>query len=232
MSESSATIPGKVMSLLKRVNDINILIAHGFIRESMKKENDIPSDIINYCIIYAFLAINEWILVDKYYSVDADNKNKLTVFHAGNKGFRSSNITIYADPIIDIDNGKGKYEWKVRNIALGARIGITNHLNGRIDTHFYGAGGSANENNKSSYCYACIGTKMDHTMSGSVGYGDNQRFRTEDIITVHLDLDKKSIGFSRNDKYLGIAFENIASGKYRFAISVYNSQRHRFEFIQ
>ena len=234
MSETSATITGKISSLLKCVNDINILIAYGFIRESMTNlDKDIPDDVINYCVIYAFLAINEWLPVDKYYTVDADDKNKLTVVKQhGYAG--SSHVTIYADPIIDIDKAKGKYEWKVKaNIGQhGSYIGITNHLNGRIDTYFYGTSGTANSD--SSYCYASIGTKMDHTMGGSVDYPQDkpQRYKEGDIITVHLDLDEKSVGFSKNDEYLGIAFENINSGKYRFVISVYNACHHNFEFIQ
>ena len=234
MSETSATITGKIMSLLRRVDDINVLIAYGFVREAMKNVNKEISHDVNYCIIYAFLAINEWVYNDEYYVIDTENQNRVRVLNVD--PIHSHKVTIYADPIIDIDNAKGKYEWKIKiNDAVGIPyIGITNYSDGLINSHFYGARGTANLNNKSSYCYASIGTKMDHTMSGSVNYHDDEpsRYGTGDIITVHLDLDKKSVGFSKNDEYLGIAFENINSGKYRFAISIPNTNSAQFEFIQ
>ena len=78
---------------------------------------------------------------------------------------------------------------------------------------------------------------MDHTMYGSVDYPDQKTkhlavFKPGDIITVHLDMDALNIGFSLNDKYLGIAFDNIEKEEYRLAISSYSKVERKYEFIE
>lgn len=57
-----------------------------------------------------------------------------------------------------------------------------------------------------------------------------------DIITVHLDLHKRKIGFSHNDKYLGDAYDDVELSEYRLASSVipqnlYNFVPATFELI-
>ena len=47
--------------------------------------------------------------------------------------------------------------------------------------------------------------------------------KTGDVVTIHLDLDDRTLGYSKNDEYLGIAFENVKKSSYRLAISMYHS---------
>ena len=51
-------------------------------------------------------------------------------------------------------------------------------------------------------------------------YTDIQNsFKSGDNITVHLDLNEKTIGFSHNNTFLGVAYDNVEDGNYRLAIS-------------
>ena len=57
MSQGSNTIVSEMKRLLTRVNDRDALVTVGFVREL--DLGDVPIEIINYCVIYAFLKINE-----------------------------------------------------------------------------------------------------------------------------------------------------------------------------
>lgn len=51
-------------------------------------------------------------------------------------------------------------------------------------------------------------------------------FNSGDIMTMHLDLDKKTLAFSKNDQYLGIAFENIANTAKYYAAVRFNHNKN------
>ena len=89
-----------------------------------------------------------------------------------------------------------------------------NHRNG------YAMSKSAGEYN---YFYVSYAGIMNHEKRNSTDYPSAKSkriFKTGDIITVHLDLDALTIGFSKNDEYLGIAYKDIVNVEYRLAVCV------------
>ena len=52
------------------------------------------------------------------------------------------------------------------------------------------------------------------------------------IITVDLDMDKRTIAFSLDDKFLGVVFDEVEDGEYRLAISITGRRNKTFEFIR
>ena len=84
------------------------------------------------------------------------------------------------------------------------------------------------------YAYHTTGYLMNHKMSSAEIWspdGFSTACNHGDIITVHLDLEIKSIGFSRNDKWLGTAFTDIDNTKsYRLALSVIGTHNKDFQF--
>ena len=52
------------------------------------------------------------------------------------------------------------------------------------------------------------------------------------VVIVHLDMDKGTIGFSIDDKFLSVAFYNVEDGEYRLAISMAGKRDKKFEFIE
>ena len=230
-SEDSSTIESKIKILLTKTNKVDALLTYGFIRDI--DITNIPDSIINYCIIYAFLKINEWLKGGDRWKID-ESKQIATK----SKG-ESMYQTIYANPLIS----KGKHEWKIKimdydtsgSTAVDCYIGIASSMH-CLETYFFGRNGIAARDGAKSYSYVHFGNKMDHTMSGSVVYPnvDEQHEATMkrgDIITVHLDMDERTIGFSRNKRYLGVAFENIEVEAYRLAISCYSGRETKFMFV-
>ena len=54
-------------------------------------------------------------------------------------------------------------------------------------------------------------------------YADDEYVTDGDIIEMILDLNKKQLGFKRNDKDYGVAFENIEDTSYRAAVSFFRN---------
>eukprot|EP01084_Bolivina_argentea_P059028 107747_1 len=99
-------------------------------------------------------------------------------------------------------------------------IGIASDV--RADLFTRKTGGYAYYNNTGEkYCGAAHGG-----MSSDYGVSS----RNGDVITVHLDLDIHTLAFSKNDKFLGIAFNDIPQKAYRVAVSIIYTN-HAFEMI-
>eukprot|EP01084_Bolivina_argentea_P180971 312607_1 len=124
----------------------------------------------------------------------------------------------------------GQHEWKIKAHNCGSSnwlfIGIsadTSHsdtiMHNSTTTEHYllysGSGNLYSKNNPSGIAYANGGGK----------------FTNGDTITVHLDLDKQQMSFSKNGNNIGIAFSNIVkTQKYRLAIEAYYPST-KFELI-
>ena len=76
-----------------------------------------------------------------------------------------------------------------------------------------------------SYGYGWLNNGMIHDykkgMNNFKEYGNKKQFCKGDIITLHLDLDARTLSFSKNDKFIGIAYKNIAKVSYRIAVCLY-----------
>ena len=126
--------------------------------------------------------------------------------------------------IQEVSNGKHEWKIKVHNCRNNWMcIGIsanTNHLNSYIQCKdgtyvLWGYDSTLYAKGISNKTYA----------NGAAEYGNG------DTITVHLDLDKSEMSFSKNGNNYGIAFKNIAkTQKYRLAIGTYWTAT-KFEMI-
>lgn len=229
MAETSTTISGKIVSLLERVGVKEKLLTFGFVREIDRLY--IVDEIINYCVIYAFLKTSEWYKGKPGCWIIDDTKLKAVarvIENMGNFGF-----TIYGSPEVS----EGVYEWKIKLVEIEAEkiyIGLASDMKG-LDSYFYGATSPTAING--GYCYAYTeyqkaGYKMNHTMGASQFYASNTCLSNGDILTIHLDLKNKTVGFSQNGKFLGVAFENIPMASYRVVITVYGDVDGKtFEFV-
>ena len=75
--ETSTTIPYQLTKLLEKVNSKSILLTFGYIH-GLNIQSSIPDSIINFCVLYAFLKINEWYKGIKDHYVISESKLKLT----------------------------------------------------------------------------------------------------------------------------------------------------------
>ena len=67
--------------------------------------------------------------------------------------------------------------------------------------------------------------KVSHR-DDATNYGDVTK--SGDIIGLHLDFNAKTIGFSKNGKFLGVAFRNIYTGcSYRIAVQIYHGKSNQ-----
>ena len=117
---------------------------------------------------------------------------------------------------------RGTHEWKIRieKAAKHMVIGIastTNHAN----DHFY------RDRDPFNYAYYNDGRRV----SQQVNYEkwpaeDNCVLYSEgDIVTVHLNMDGGTLGFSKNGLFLGNAFTEIARLQtYRLAVMLYKAE--------
>ena len=233
MAETSITIGKKIQYLLDKVDIKDSLLTFGFVKNFRDKMNiGIPEGIINYCLLYAFLKMNEWYKGREGYWKINETKLKASLIKTL---WDESKCTIYADPLIS----KGKYEWKMKLIEIDAAvsyIGVASNMTA-INGHFYGAKGAVPMSGGYSYAYTeydKYGRRMSHKMSGSVVWPNEYEIglKPGDIFTVHLDLDEKTVGWSKNDKFIGNAFENIEDASYRLVISVPADCDSIFEFVE
>lgn len=231
MAESSTSISYKINKLLTKIDIKDVLLTFGFVKENCSL--GIPSEIINYCVVYGFLKINQWFKGGTNWTI---NESKYIATEIASGEGRYS--TIYGKNLIS----EGKHEWKVKIIEpdltqtmSSMMIGIASSMH-QVNSHFWGGNGHAAINGAKNYAYLSYASKMDHTMSYPIDYPSNnkQHFGKGDIIIVHLDLDERTIGFSRNGKYLGIAFENIEQASYRLAFSckTYRKTKHVIKLLQ
>eukprot|EP01084_Bolivina_argentea_P230863 389475_1 len=226
---NSDTIGGKMKELLQKIEEQkhgkeNVLLTFGFVRDTCSTSAlDVPFEIINYCVVYSFLLINEWYKGGDNWRID-ESKYIATKIKTNFSAVLYS--TIYANPVIS----SGKHEWKVKIIeptippnssSNNVYIGIASKTH-CLNTHFFGANGDAAKEKAKNYAYLSYAAKMNHYMGASTKYPSPSSpayYGKKDIITVHLDLDKKTIGFSKNDTFLGTAFSNVEQESYRLAVT-------------
>ena len=188
------------------------MIVIGFIR--LATDFHIPTEIVEYCMIYTFLALNDWF--NEYHGKYWIIENKQAMRQKSRYNYFQ---TIYATPEIS----RGKHEWRIKIIkdeGKGIIIGISSNTDCG-DLPFYG------NHHKSKYSYGYSGDgKICHNWNSEKKWGDKTKISEGDIITVHLNMNELKIGFSRNGNYKGIAFSNIKDTSYRLVISVKGGLGH------
>ena len=131
MAETSNTIVNKMKFLVtKLTKEQGILIAYGFIRAMAL--DGVPVEIINYCIVYAFLRENRWFKGGNTWNID---QTGYIATASSPKNLNIDSSTIYADPAIS----KGKHEWKIQISEEGKLKGntVSNALNFGIATSMH-----------------------------------------------------------------------------------------------
>ena len=103
-----------------------------------------------------------------------------------------------------------------------------------LQQHFHGSIDGAAHNGAKNYAFVDFTHKMSHNMAmAERWFPDGQRtINSGDTITTHLNMDEKTLGFSINDEYSGIAFEDIEDGSYKFAICMIGKWNKTYAFIQ
>ena len=210
-----------VKELLKDIHPSKLLLCYGFGRESTK--HDIPNEIIHYILLYAFYRIGEWIEGGDGWTINK-LRNTASVQVTGQVS------TIISNPLISF----GKHDWKIKIIQGNmyrydhiAHIGIISDEIRDLNNFEFGY---AYNNGKFCYGFSSCGTKVHHGMLQPQYFP--LRYKQGDVITVHLDLDDKTLGFSKNENFLYIAFRDIMVVPYRLAINVEPGSQHIFEFVE
>eukprot|EP00466_Bigelowiella_natans_P007650 jgi/Bigna1/131668/aug1.15_g6376 len=109
---------------------------------------------------------------------------------------------------------KGYREWRVRVDkfeSIEAMLGVATSNYSNLERMMTDSGNGS--------CFAYLATGR---LSEEKKYGET--WKTGDVITVCLDLDKRRLSFKMNDKDLGVSHENLPKGSYRLACSINQSK--------
>ena len=187
------------MALLKKKQ----MIIYGYINEHNKLFNmDIPKDIKD--VIVLFYALFEWDPITSNAAFKIDG-NKIT---ATSGGWISAFGTNYVS--------SGRISWKLKVNAQYVMIGIIAHESREkgVDHFWKAPGGFGYFCDKDCFRQKGILYEEEWNSYGEY-YGRN------DIITVHLNLDKLQLSFSKNNKNLGvIPWKMSKNKKYHLAIAI------------
>lgn len=184
MSEDSESIISKMKYLLEKVDRMDIITTYGFVR-TMVKNDKIPDEIINYCVVYAFLKLNEWREGGSYFNI----KSKYLAEAAEFTQTGATTVTVYGNPVIS----KGKHDWKVKITQKGPSMSMYNYIGIAddnmhcINAHFFGQYAPSADKGAKNYAYVNFNGRMNHSMNGSQNW-IKCMFKSGDTISVHLDL--------------------------------------------
>eukprot|EP01084_Bolivina_argentea_P210384 358109_1 len=203
MALTSDCIDDKIKLALTKIHFKDKLLVCGFIRNILV--SIAPSEIVNYCIIFAFLRWNCWLKGGEHWVIEKYVAKLVTI----RKSYEFK--TIYADPVIS----KGKHEWKIKIIEQSTDIfvGISSANFTKLDWCFIGKNENSFIKNYTHMSYAFGGKICPSTKTRKI-------FKTGDIISVHLNMEDLTLGVSVNDTFLGNAFEKMEKASYRLAVSV------------
>ena len=228
MAQTSATICYQIPKLLQRVDVTNILLTYGFVHQ-LEIKSSVPDSIVNFCAIYAFLTVSEWYKGVKDLCVISESKSKVTLMQN-----ERSWSTAFANPVIS----QGRYKWKFKLLTDKADylyVGIASNMRCLDDTLKFFPG--SNSWDCYSYCMVIYDDKsrrIDHKMVRSDTFtksdGEYFEFETGDILCIHLDLGKRTVGISRNKEDVVITFENIEQVPYRLAVTASRYSKYELEF--
>eukprot|EP01084_Bolivina_argentea_P032933 60942_1 len=147
------------------------------------------------------------------------NKSSVTY-----KSTHSGYNTAYGKMIMS----KGRHKFKIKILRMcgtgvGVCIGIASNSN-NCNSKFYGG------NDPYFVVYGCSeGKVMSHITNGFYNYGE--AVRTNDVITMHLNLNIPEISFSKNGKDFGVADKNFQKTDYRLAICMKHDGEAAVEIV-
>ena len=212
------------------------ILVYGYFRHMEKQDGiKMPMELKLLCFQYWLNKVcDSW--CDKYHT-----DNEIKIENEEITSLPVKTMTLYGNHVVM--NGSS-YIWKVKmnkfgygNVAfmrsigagLNPIIGIIKNDEAMLQKYKY-----ASEWPRDGYGYAFVGgstylrSKQDsHIFSGATLFNEDG-----DVIFIHLDLEKYTLGYTINDKYCGIAFNNITPDDYRLAVAFCHRQyESKLEFI-
>eukprot|EP01084_Bolivina_argentea_P262816 444606_1 len=212
IEHDSNTFINEINNLLKEIENDNILLTYGFVRQVVITcKLNVPTSIINYLIIYSFLKLDYWL--------EDDNHKMIIDGHYARPSTTdilamsvSLPVTTYGNQLVS----KGIHEWKIQ-IIKHARRAVVGIVSVRCTAPcFY-------TTKYPNYAYSYDGEKTNYNIDRWQPYTyDKEKieFKDEDIIGIHLNLNKNTIGFSKNEIFIGIAYDNVPEIKYKMAVTM------------
>merc|ERR1712228_1023042 len=116
---------------------------------------------------------------------------------------------------------KGKHQWTFEYTMIGNNhwnlIGIWNTTSSdpATERHFLNIC-----HNGYAYC-GPQGVLTNPEAPGNGGDNYGVRCKSGDVVEMTLDLDRRTLSFAVNEKDYGVAFNEIAEGEYRAAVTLY-----------
>lgn len=173
-------------------------LARGYIRNNIHTNIDIPAIVINLCIKFYHIEIDQFDEdnIGVCHELDGD-----IITHSGNHGYWSTSL-------LQNTASDGKYSWKFRVLNCGAvMIGIWKTECSMPEwAQFF-------PNHDKGYGYM-----VSHARIYEIDDDYGIECRDNDIITMCLDLDERTLRYYVNDKDQGIAFEGIEKTEYNAAV--------------
>lgn len=196
----------EVLSLQQQSKSRDEMLVHGYIKKSNLINNDFPVDIINLCIRF-YHTESDRFDPEKVGEYHALNGNILT--HTGTVGsrFNTASTSLLSNTII---NGSHEWKFKINKYAGSMVIGIWRIKDNESvrSTKFTDFNGG--------YGYQC-GNRLK--LPGCANYGISAK--TNDIVTMHLNMDTSTLRYFVNDQDQGIAFDNIDKTEYKAAVYLF-----------
>ena len=215
----------RVLAQMKQVQqrckaDDDLLCA-GYARISSGKM-DIPMVIIHFVLAF-FVIFEQW---------DPEWKGKEVDIQGSNHDIITTKKDGYSSVLCQNVVNQGKHQWTIKILKFVANklggqawwrlvIGIVNIKT--FDKHSLESYFSLN-----AYEFACNSNiynggydKIFKSILGTESSNEyGQLCGTGDIIDIYLDFDKRTLSFGINNTNYGVAFEKIAEGDYRLAVSL------------
>lgn len=207
------------LTRLKNVDNYNKYVVFGFIRESTDNIKDIPQ-LINYTVLlYSPQKMDSWKIVGNFTDY-FHLRRTITKFKRNcwdNCSF--GNITVPSTHSYIC-------KWCLHiNHGDDLMIGITS-FDDKNDEIKLQPGESLWEQDGSSYCYWSRNGTFKLNESGEETWPEyGQCFGANDDVYIELDLEKRTVVFTKNAQRFGIAYKNIKIGKhinYKLAISMFD----------
>eukprot|EP01084_Bolivina_argentea_P297262 512103_1 len=210
-------------SLAKQIDDKTKNIVYGYIRRYRKL---LPNDIIYYDIpsLVQHLCISYYWTPKEYFTYHGIHMSVNTarnVATMNKEGYNPEGVTVYGN--IDIDDSLLIYKWSFKIIhdddsAMSIGIDSSNKPEKFCNNTF------VFENSNDFYAIRNNGWKYSFLIANEEESEPYSGWTQGDTVKMELNTMQKTLGYYVNDKYHGIAFDNIdcKNKTYKMAVCMSN----------
>ena len=207
---------------IKKIDRKSQYLVFGFVKKSQSlfSQNDQSTFWnISELIIYTIIAFYAHIEFFKHFTDGSfkteNNATKITRI-VGHEQSRNAYRTVYGSKVISFES-KGIHTWKIRLIAgKFICIGIDEASHECMEDAFFF------ETKTLNYSYAAYGGQKYTQNTGAVFL---KAYRREDVVTMVLNMNDKTISFAKNDGTLKEAFV-IKESTYGYSLAVFIRFEH------